>query len=55
MHKLKLKLDEMDVETFEIMEVPAGEGTVKGNDMATRAIDTCYTGYCTACPPIHCY
>ena len=52
----KLKLEKIEVETFETAEGDAAKGTVAAN-METVDVRTCWgqTGQCTACPPIQCY
>ncbi|HEY0019902.1 MAG TPA: hypothetical protein VGC13_26615 [Longimicrobium sp.] len=53
----KLKLDKIEVETFETAEGEDGEGTVEANALRTAVDGTCrgQTGLCTACPPYDCY
>lgn len=58
MNKLKLKVEEMQVESFETVVEEDVRGTVKGN-MLLRTADegTCrgQTGLCTGCTPVACY
>ena len=53
----KLKLDKIEVETFETADAEADRGTVEGNAMETVDVRTCWgqTAACTACPPRQCY
>ena len=54
MHKVKLELDRLSVESFETMAVKPGRGTVMANQYTlhgpncdTSAADGCATGLCT--------
>jgi hypothetical protein len=53
----KLKLDEIEVETFETADAEAARGTVEGNGLDTADVGTCpgQTAHCTACRPLQCY
>ncbi|MBB4637630.1 pinensin family lanthipeptide [Longimicrobium terrae] len=55
MTKHKLKLEDVEIESFVTAATPKAEGTVRANAMRTE--DTCrgQTGLCTGCTPIACY
>jgi hypothetical protein len=55
MRTKKLKLEKIEVETFETSEGEAEKGTVQA--METADVRTCWgqTAACTACPPRQCY
>lgn len=57
MSKAKLKLGEVEVESFEIGDDSGATGTVRANEMVTVDRKTCLgqTGLCTACPPQQCF
>jgi hypothetical protein len=57
MVKKKLKLDEVQIESFETATAEGEQGTVAANEMITVVGGTCrgQTGLCTACPPVNCY
>jgi hypothetical protein len=57
MAKKKLKLDEVQIESFETAAAEGEQGTVAANEMITAVDGTCrgQTGLCTACPPVQCY
>jgi hypothetical protein len=45
MRKLSLKLDALQVETFEVTRAAGAEnGTVRGHDISYAATECCYTG-----------
>jgi len=56
MPRAKLKLEEVEVESFEVGQMGDGGGTVKANEMIT-ANGTCpgQTAMCSACKPLQCY
>lgn len=56
MTRNKLKLEEVEIESFEITDSAETQGTVEAN-MLTKVDGTCrgQTGLCSACPPIACY
>lgn len=51
MNKVQLKLEALEVESFETAERAEERGTVNGHQIGTRI------GGCTAstCPPYHCF
>jgi hypothetical protein len=54
MHKLHLKLDDLEVESFDVGEKPLSRGTVHGNGRYTQdefscRADTCSGGVLCAC------
>jgi hypothetical protein len=53
MEKIRLKLESLQVETFETATKSEGRGTVDAHQIATRT----YGGGCTqtTCPPNHCF
>jgi hypothetical protein len=53
MEKIRLKLDSLQVETFETAVRSKGRGTVDAHQIATRT----YGGGCTesTCPPYNCF
>jgi hypothetical protein len=57
MAKLKLNIEDVDIESFETIEVEESRGTVQGNLLRTVDDGTCrgQTGLCTGCTPINCY
>jgi hypothetical protein len=57
MSKRKLKLEEMEIVSFETGKNDEEQGTVAANELITAVDGTCrgQTGYCTACPPVACY
>ncbi|MBB4637629.1 hypothetical protein [Longimicrobium terrae] len=57
MSKRKLKLEDVEIESFATARAVEGKGTVEANEMETVGEGTCMgqTGACTACPPLHCY
>ena len=57
MSKRKLKVDDVEVESFETAAAEDKTGTVKANELETADFGTCWgqTAQCTACPPRHCY
>jgi hypothetical protein len=52
----KLKLEEVEVESFDVGQVADGGGTVKANEGISIG-GTCQgqTAACTACRPLQCY
>jgi hypothetical protein len=57
MSEKKLKLEKLEVETFETAKGDPEQGTVEANALRTAVGGTCQgqTGLCTGCPPIQCY
>jgi len=56
MSRTKLKLQEVEVESFDVGQMEDGSGTVKANEMIS--VDgTCpgQTAMCSACKPLQCY
>ena len=63
MRTLKLKIEELSVESFVVRDAPAGRGTVRGHDSyddggeeigtgyisCNRTCETCPTGFANAC------
>jgi hypothetical protein len=57
MRTRKIKLEEVQIESFETGASEGAPGTVQANELITVVDGTCrgQTGLCTACPPVHCY
>lgn len=57
MNKAKLKLDEVEVESFEVVGIYGADGTVNANELRTDVGGTCkgQTGLCTGCTPQQCF
>jgi len=58
MSNAKLKLDDVEVESFDTGNGEDGAGTVKANELLRTVVGgTCpgQTGLCTGCPPVQCY
>jgi hypothetical protein len=57
MAKSKLKLEEFEIESFEVGGIDDEGGTVEANELRTADNGTCrgQTGICTGCTPIACY
>lgn len=58
MPERKLKLEDVQIESFETAAADGKLGTVEANEAReTPREGTCWgqTGLCTACPPVHCY
>lgn len=56
MGKLKLTLEQVEVESFEVGALDGASGTVRANEMISIE-GTCpgQTAQCTACRPLQCY
>jgi hypothetical protein len=56
MRTSKLKLEEVEVESFELGEGEDASGTVRANELVSQE-GTCpgQTAMCTACRPLYCY
>lgn len=56
MGKLRLTLDQVEVESFEVGMLDGTSGTVQANEMISIE-GTCpgQTAACTACRPLQCY
>jgi hypothetical protein len=56
MGKLKLRLEQVEVESFEVGLLDGASGTVQANEMVSKE-GTCpgETAACTACRPLQCY
>lgn len=57
MTKHKLKLEDVEIESFVTAATHEAEGTVEANEMRTADNGTCrgQTGLCTGCTPVACY
>jgi hypothetical protein len=55
MRKLRLRLDELTVESFPTARASARTGTVLGNELPTYWVSGCYTGpdYGPTCEPVY--
>lgn len=57
MTKHKLKLEDVEIESFVTAPAAEAKGTVEANEMITAVDGTCrgQTGLCTGCTPVACY